>query len=375
MRTMHFVRYFQGFGPVDIAFTFREPDSSETKFNRVLRLRVRSGVDFKVHALMGAVMRRPFPVYLYKRNSRREFAAMVRSGGYDVVLIRSLYPTGLIFELQRKARTKVLLDLDDRISGTLYDQTVQHPQDSRSRTVFFNWNRFLLERHERRSVRNARVTFVCSEADRERLSFGQRNSPVIVPNIYRPPKSGAINTDTGFWNQARLLFVGTLDYPPNIDGLRWFLQEVFPVFRQRHPEARLSVVGRNPTAAIRSLCEASSAVDLWADVPDILSHYESCRAVVVPLLSGGGTRIKILEAASAKRPVLSTRVGGEGLDFVDRRDLMNFENAPQFLAAYEELSDPTVYNEMVENAHEVVSVKYSQNAFEAAMTKVTGGSR
>jgi glycosyltransferase involved in cell wall biosynthesis len=167
-----------------------------------------------------------------------------------------------------------------------------------------------------------------------------------------------------------LLFVGTLNYLPNIEGLRWFIQTIFRRFKTHVPDAKLVVVGHAPSDQIKTLCASEPAVELHPDVPDVRTYYEQCRVVVVPLLTGGGTRIKILEAALAKRPVLSTPVGAEGLDLEDGRDLQLFEGAEDFCAKYRELDDPYVYQSLVARACKTVQSKYSRMKFEESMQKV-----
>ncbi len=105
-------------------------------------------------------------------------------------------------------------------------------------------------------------------------------------------------------------------------------------------------------------------------MPDLKPYYRQSRAVVVPLLAGGGTRIKILEAALARRPVLSTPLGAAGLDLGAGRDLLSFDDADQFAARYAELVDRERYRTLVRNASELVRAKYSPEAFDGALAGV-----
>jgi glycosyltransferase involved in cell wall biosynthesis len=112
---------------------------------------------------------------------------------------------------------------------------------------------------------------------------------------------------------ADLVFTGSLDWIPNIDGLKWFVAEVLPLMRARRPACSLAIAGRNPDSAIWALSKADSRITIHANVPDIRPYLWGSRVVIVPLRVGGGTRLKIYEAMAAGVPQVSTTLGAEGL--------------------------------------------------------------
>ena len=193
-----------------------------------------------------------------------------------------------------------------------------------------------------------------------------------MPNVYANASFSSCDFGDGFANSHDLLFVGALMYKPNIEGIRWFINSVFPGFRRKYPTARLMVVGRSPSPEARALCESTPGVELCEDVPDLKEYYRRCRAVVVPLLAGGGTRIKILEAALAGRPVLSTPIGAEGLELEDRADILLFGSADDFNARYSLLNSKSLYRSIVEGARKTILTKHSTKQFDAVMDEVLG---
>jgi sugar transferase (PEP-CTERM/EpsH1 system associated) len=110
----------------------------------------------------------------------------------------------------------------------------------------------------------------------------------------------------------RVVFVGSMDWLPNQDGVQWFAREVWPKVRAARPSAKFQIVGRNPPASVRALTK-QSAVEVVGGVPDVRPHLAEATVVVVPLLVGGGTRLKIFEAMAMGRAVVSTAIGAEGL--------------------------------------------------------------
>ena len=187
-------------------------------------------------------------------------------------------------------------------------------------------------------------------------------------------EAGFVQADgSGYINRRTLLFVGTLDYEPNVAGLKWFLDGIFPKVKERYHDVRLLVVGRRPPEDLVRTCRQHPGVELYPDVPDVGPYYEKCGAVVVPLLAGGGTRIKILEAAITGRPVLSTPLGAHGLGCVNGVHLMLFTDEGSFLERFKRLDEEGTYRDCVEKMHAVVEERYSPAAFDRAMEDVVQG--
>jgi len=115
--------------------------------------------------------------------------------------------------------------------------------------------------------------------------------------------------------EPRLVFTGSMDWLPNEDAMTYFCHDVLPLIQQQEPRVRLSIVGRAPTPAVRAL--ASNVVDVTGTVDDVRPYMEKASVYIVPLRIGGGTRLKIFEAMSAGKAVVSTTIGAEGLPIVD----------------------------------------------------------
>jgi len=110
-----------------------------------------------------------------------------------------------------------------------------------------------------------------------------------------------------------LVFVGSMDWAPNIEGAEWFVREVLPMIRTRKPDCSVAFAGRKPARAVLNLAERDARIVVTGTVPDIRPYLWGATVSVVPLLTGGGTRLKIFEAMAAHVPVISTTIGAEGL--------------------------------------------------------------
>lgn len=114
----------------------------------------------------------------------------------------------------------------------------------------------------------------------------------------------------------------------------------------------------------------TKGIELFANVPDIRPYYAGSRAVVVPLLKGGGTRIKILEATLAKRPVIATPIGAEGLGFENGKDILLFNDSDSFISQYQLLQNRDIYADITKLAKDRTKREYSPQKFKESMEKV-----
>ena len=152
--------------------------------------------------------------------------------------------------------------------------------------------------------------YVCSDGDREQLRDRAVAQVCVLPNALPVPDLLPPRRADGPFT---FLFVGTLGYYPNQEGIVYFCAEVLPRLRHAAPQPfRLLIVGSGAPPAIRHLA-ALPEVRLVGAVPHVAPWYREADAVVVPIRAGGGTRIKVLEAFSFRRPVVSTSIGLEGI--------------------------------------------------------------
>ncbi len=199
------------------------------------------------------------------------------------------------------------------------------------------WRKFL--RFEGDAYRRADRVVCCSEAD---AALAARSyGPVatsIVDNGVDVDRFAAVAPDR---NANKILFLGALDWRPNLDAVALLLGEIFPLLRAQVPSAELLVVGRHPPEQLRKKIAAREGVTLHADVPDVIPYLSQCALMTVPLRIGGGSRLKILEALAAGLPVVSTTIGAEGLELQDGVHLRLADGpADHALALAAALKDP-----------------------------------
>ncbi len=209
---------------------------------------------------------------------------------------------------------------------------------------------------ERRGVRLSSRTFVCSESDREYLA-DRWNSPriVAVPNAVQMPNPQPLTQDLS------LLFIGSYLYQPNIDAADFLIQQVWPRVQNEMPGARLTIAG-TPPERISGYAQAPPGVTFTGFVDDVADLYLRSRIVCAPILSGGGTRVKIIEAASYGKPIVSTRIGAEGLGMRDEQQILLRDDAASIAqACLRLLRDSALCQRLGSAAREIAVQSYDRN--------------
>jgi len=169
-----------------------------------------------------------------------------------------------------------------------------------------------------------------------------------------------------------VVFSGNFEYHPNIDAVEFLANSIWPEVRRRCPELRLRLVGRGD-AFIRHLLPSGFGIEVTGAVDDALARIAAARIVVAPLRAGSGTRIKILEAWAAARPVVATSLAAEGLEYVKDRDLLIANDGPSIAGAIAGLNaDPEQRARTASGGRRLFGQRYtwqaSWRALDAALT-------
>lgn len=238
--------------------------------------------------------------------------------------------------------------------------------------------------YERRMLRLMQGVIAVSEVDAGQLrQLVPESIPVaVVENGVRCDQYSALamgkstQTETGAF---QMLFIGLMSYEPNIEGVDWFIREVMPLVLKQEPAAVFNIVGGGAPASVQNLGN-SNAVRVHGYAEDVQPHYRQNSLMVVPLLIGGGSRLKVLEAFAAGTPVISTAKGAEGLQATDGRHLLIADTAAGFAAAVVRLhQDHGLYLELSRNARLLAKERYDWPVlglkFDAALARMTGKRR
>jgi glycosyltransferase involved in cell wall biosynthesis len=180
------------------------------------------------------------------------------------------------------------------------------------------------------------------------------NLAYFAPPAQLPPRPA---------NAADLVFVGSMDWMPNVDGVDYFVKSILPLIRQRKPDCSVVVVGRDPSPATLALADADPRFFVTGTVPDVRPYLWHAKASIVPLRIGGGTRLKVYESMAAGVPVISTTIGAEGLVYHAPHDIRIADEPKAFADQCIELLDqPATRSEIAREALKLVTENFSSES-------------
>ena len=169
-----------------------------------------------------------------------------------------------------------------------------------------------------------------------------------------------------------IVTLGTLHYPPNADGIRWFFNKVFPLVQRRVPDATLTIIGKNPP---RDFLEAAArnpgTIKVTGYVDDLIPYLEESALMVVPVRAGGGMRVRILEAFAYAMPVVTTTIGLEGIQAVPDQDVFIGDAAMDFASrTVDLLEDPSLQEKLSSHGRQLAETKYDWQVVLSAMESI-----
>ena len=270
----------------------------------------------------------PLPVDLWRWRVaalRDEAARRLEAGEADVCVADFL---AAVPNLPARRRVPVVL-FEHNVEHRIWQGLARVERRSLPRALLeVEWRK--LRRFEASACRSSQVTIAVSQADREALAN-------LAPGARVEAVTTGVDTEFFHPNGARerplsLVFVGSMDWHPNEDAVLSFLDSTLPLIRCQLPAATLTVVGRNPSARVRAAA-SQAGVRVTGTVEDVRPYLDEAAASIVPLRAGGGTRLKILESLATGTPVVSTRLGAEGLPLVPGEHFLEADGPEAFAEA------------------------------------------
>ena len=290
----------------------------------VAPLKELNGVELYAQLLLNLASQYPYSV---TKHHTKRFADCVRQ------LLQTSH-----FDLVHCEWTPYARYLDDLIAGPpaliathniesqIWERRAKHSETAIEK-LFFSLQAKKMRRFEQRALPEAAAITAVSQPDIDAAKNWKCQQVTLVPNgvdldFFQPSATER--------NSNEVLFLGSLDWFPNWDGLEYFVADIWPTIRIAKPDARLLIVGRKPPADKVKNLENKPGIEVIGEVEDVRPYLARAGALIVPLRIGGGSRIKILEALAAGTAVVTTSVGVEGLDLEDGVHVAVADNASAF---------------------------------------------
>ncbi|MDF1853720.1 MAG: glycosyltransferase family 4 protein [Verrucomicrobiales bacterium] len=273
---------------------------------------------------------RPYVLDRYENPSlRSRLLELEASSDFDLIVCDFLTPA-VNFEFDA-IQTPVVL-FQHNIEAQIWKRLAAEKKNPLVKLYFHSQFLRMAEAERLLSASFAGVITVSPEdATRCRDDYALSNVLGAVPtgvdtDFFSPPEPRT--PETGL-----IGFLGSMDWMPNVECVQYFAEEIFPTILERFPKARFRIIGRNPTPAVQRLGKQFPNIEVTGTVEDVREHLDACHLLVVPLRSGGGTRIKIFEAMAEGVPVVSTTIGAEGLPVRDGDTILLADEPDSFANA------------------------------------------
>lgn len=309
----------------------------------------------------------PMPVTLLNCITPRATDALERiltSAAFDSIQLEGVHLLPYVKTIRRLSpRTAIVCDwhnIESEIMRRYASSTGSLP-----RRAYASRTAALIENMELRLLRECDAHSVASGRERERLLAREPKADITtigngVDVAFHTDHAIAAASPASAPGAGHLLFVGSMDYHANVDGAVEFANQVWPLLRQQpaFAQRKFVIVGRKPAPEVVALAQ-QPGIEVTGTVPDVRVYYRDALAVVVLLRVGSGTRLKILEAMASGVPVVSTRLGAEGIDVTPGQDVLFAETPDEFSRALQSLVDNAdLRQRLVSGARRLVSAEY-----------------
>lgn len=271
---------------------------------------------------------------------------------YDYIIFEFISSIHLAYATRRLSPKTILIGDLHNVDHVLYKQNTK--LKTRKDKKYYNQLKF----DESRLHKKLDYFFACSEVDKIHLEElnKRRIRGIVIPNgatIYKNRSSIEKNINS-------ILFCGSLDYKPNQEGLMWFYDSIWPLIKKEKSNVEFTIIGKNSSSPFFDSIKNDKSVNFIGEVDDVIPYYKKSNIAIIPLKSGSGTRLKVLEAMSLGNPVVSTSIGAEGIEYIHGKNLCIADNEIDFsVITLKLINDQTLANQITDNALELVNKKYS----------------
>jgi polysaccharide biosynthesis protein PslH len=298
----------------------------------------------------------PYTIARYRSEAfRRAVTDLVRGREFDVLVCDFLTPA---INVPEHLPCPAVL-FQHNVEAAIWRRHLEVASDPlRKAFLYLEWQK--VRRFERAACRRFDHVIAVSAEDRDAMQAEYGVAASAVPT----------GVDTSFFSRnpsvkrrpRHLVFTGSMDWLPNVDGMKFFVQQVLPRIRATLPDVSLSIVGRDPAPEVLALAAIEQGVTVTGRVDDVRPSMDEAAVFVVPLRIGGGTRLKIYEALSMGCPVVSTRVGAEGLPLEDGMEILLADTPDELAnAVVRVLTDPGLATDLSRNGADVVRSRFGWN--------------
>jgi|694.fasta_scaffold38800_3 glycosyltransferase involved in cell wall biosynthesis len=281
---------------------------------------------------------------------------LLKKEQFDIIHLESLFMTPYVGTIRRYCKTPIVLR-SHNLEFVIWEKIARGTKNILKKT-YLNYLTKKLRHYELSMLDEVSGIAAISEEDKKRiLALGVNKKIKTIPfgiDLEKYP------SDESTHPELALFHLGAMDWGPNLEGILWFLNSIWPSIHEKYPQLKMYLAGRNMSEEIRDINLPN--VEMIGEVDDAISFMCSKAIMVVPLLSAGGIRVKIIEGLALGKVVISTTLGAEGLDCTDRKNIMLADRPDEWIQALDELlSDPQLLYNLRHEGRKHASIHFDNN--------------
>ena len=277
---------------------------------------------------------------------------LLRRHKFDVIHLESLFMTPYIGTIRRFSKAKVVLR-SHNLEYIIWERVASGTRNIAKRAYIKHLSK-QLKNYELDVI--TRMDGIVSISEEDRLKYeklGLKKPLINIPFGIDVKKYEVKNQNT----DKAIFHLGSMDWRPNIEAVLWFLEDIWPLVHKKHPELKFYIAGRNMPADFMDMNYPN--VEMIGEVENAQKFMQSKRIMVVPLLSAGGIRVKIIEGMALGKCVISTSIGAEGIDAEDNKQIKIANEPEEFVNAITDLLDDETSDQM-----QLAAREYAETSFD-----------
>ena len=314
-------------------------------------------VDLKINMLDAFVALLTGESYNVKRYESHEFAkklaSILKEDTFDVIHVESIFLTPYLPLIRKYSKAKVILRAHN-VEHLIWERIAKC-----TKNIFKRWYvkklALALKVYELEHISQYDGIACITQKDADYfIKAGCRKPIVSIPfGIIAPDTMDNVDEEPN-----SLFHIGSMDWIPNLEGVNWFLEKVWPKVLNEVPQARMYLAGRKMPQTLMNTEYRN--VSIVGEVPDAMYFIESKKINIVPLLSGSGIRVKIIEAMSVGKTVISTTIGAEGIEYTDGKNILIADTPDEFVMQIKRcIADDEFCAEIGNNSYDLVANNYN----------------
>ncbi len=313
--------------------------------------------------------RRSYNIIRFETKSfENRLAEILKSEDFDLVIIESVFLNHYVKIIRRISNAKIILRAHN-IEFIIW-QRLAFEEDSWLRRIYLSTLSKRLKKEELSALEEFDAIITVSESDMQSFQkLGCTKPMESIPISIDVTKDLAFNPDDVEY--PSVFFIGALDWLPNQEGINWFLTQVWPELNKLYPDLKFFIAGRGESSWLK--IPNNQNIIFLGEIEDAASYFKSKAIMIVPLFSGSGMRVKIIEGMTFGKAIVSTTIGVEGIEHKHQENIIIADSKEDYIQSIQELiEDKNYYDSICKSASNHAVERYSNKAITEKLIRFIG---